>query len=76
MGLRLAVMDGYEAIKIIRGNPIITDTPIIVVSAWADAKSKQRALAAGANEHITPPIDIERLTRRINWYLGRERQGE
>jgi len=76
MGLRLAVMDGYEAIKIIRGNPVIAATPIIVVSAWADAKSKQRALDAGANEHITPPIDVERLTRRINWYLGRERQGE
>jgi CheY-like chemotaxis protein len=75
-GLRLAVMDGYEAIKIIRGNPVIADTPIIVVSAWSDAKSKQRALEAGANEHITPHIDVERLIRRINWYLDQKRQGE
>jgi CheY-like chemotaxis protein len=41
-----------------------------------DAKSKQRALEAGANEHITPPIDVERLIRRINWYLDQKRQGE
>jgi CheY-like chemotaxis protein len=76
MGLRLAVMDGYEAIKIIRGNPVIAETPIIVISAWSDAKSKQLALDAGANEHITPPLDIQRLLRRIAWYLDQSTQAD
>jgi len=70
MGLRLAVMDGYEAIKVIRRHPIVGQTPIIVISAWADASSKRNALAAGANEHLTPPVEISRLLRRINWYLN------
>jgi len=71
MGLRLAIMDGFEAIKIIRRHPIIGKTPIIVISAWADATSKQNALSAGANEHLTPPVEFSRLIRRINWYLDR-----
>ena len=69
MGLRLPVMDGFETIKIIRTHPVIGHIPIIVISAWANASSKQRALAAGANEHLTPPVDINRLLRRINRYL-------
>lgn len=70
-GLRLPVMDGFETIKIIRSHPIIGHTPIIVISAWSDAHSKAKALAAGANEHLTPPVDIDRLLRRVNWYLNR-----
>ena len=69
MGLRLPLMSGYEAIEVIRNNPTTADTPIIVLSAWSSARHKQRALAVGANEHLTPPIDTERLLRRINHYL-------
>lgn len=72
MGLRLAVMDGYETIKVIRRHPVVGKTPIIVISAWADATSKRTALSAGANEHLTPPVDLSHLLRRINWYLSRE----
>lgn len=69
MGLRLPLMDGYETIKTLRHNPITVHIPIIVLSAWSSARSKQRALAAGANEHLTPPVELPRLLQRINHYL-------
>jgi CheY-like chemotaxis protein len=69
MGLRLPVLDGYEAIKIIRSDPATSDIPIIVLSAWSSATHKERALALGANEHLTPPVETERLIRRINHYI-------
>ena len=69
-GLRMPIMDGYEAIQTIRSNPETAEIPIIVISAWADATSKARALAAGANEHLTPPIDIDRLLGKIDRYLN------
>jgi len=69
MGLRLPVLDGYEAIQIIRSDPATSDIPIIVLSAWSSATHKQRALALGANEHLTPPVETERLLRRINHHL-------
>jgi CheY-like chemotaxis protein len=72
MGLRMPVMDGYEAIRVIRSNPIIASIPIVVISPWSDATSKKRALDAGANEHLTPPVDTERLLRKIDRYLGRQ----
>jgi two-component system cell cycle response regulator DivK len=69
MGLRLPLLDGYETIRAIRSNPITIHTPIIVISAWSSATHKQQALALGANEHITPPVDIDRLLSRIDSYL-------
>ena len=70
MGLRLPVMDGFEAIKIIRSNPLSSKTPIVVISPWSNASSKKRALDAGANEHITPPVDVQRLLDKIDRYLS------
>ncbi len=69
MGLRLPLMSGYEAIEILRNNPTTANTPIIVLSAWSSARHKRLALSVGANEHLTPPIETERLLRRINHYL-------
>ena len=69
IGLRMPVMDGFETIEAIRRHSATANIPIIVLSAWASAKHKEHALVAGANEHITTPVDTERLIRRINHYL-------
>jgi CheY-like chemotaxis protein len=68
-GLRMPVMDGFEAIRIIRNDPLTDHIPIIVISAWSTASYKKRALAAGANEHLTPPVDIHRLLKIIDRHL-------
>jgi two-component system, cell cycle response regulator DivK len=69
MDLRMPRMDGFEAIKIIRANTATAETPIIAISAWASGKHKERALEAGANEHFTKPVDLNRLMTTINNYL-------
>ncbi len=69
MDLRMPRMDGFEAIKIIRSEDKTAQIPIIAISAWASAKHKERALDAGANEHFTKPVDLNRLLTTINRYL-------
>jgi two-component system cell cycle response regulator DivK len=72
MDLRMPRMDGFEAIKIIRAEQDTAHIPIIAISAWASAKHKERALAAGANEHFTKPVDLNRLLTTIGRYLKDE----
>ena len=74
MGLKMPKLNGFEVIETLRNNPDTAGTPIIVISPWSDAKSKRRALSAGANEHITPPVDIHWLIKRINSYLYKKRR--
>lgn len=69
IGLRMPETDGFETIEAIRNHPATAHIPIIVLSAWASANHKEHAFAAGANEHLTLPVDTERLVRRINHYL-------
>ena len=69
MDLRMPKMDGFEAIKVIRSEDDTKEIPIIAISAWASAKHKERALAAGANEHFTKPVDLNRLLTTIGRYL-------
>ena len=69
MDLRMPRMDGFEAIKVLREEDDTSVIPIIAISAWASAKHKERALAAGANEHFTKPVDLNRLLTTIGRYL-------
>lgn len=69
MDLRMPKMDGFEAIKVLRSSDATQSIPIIAISAWASAKHKERALAAGANEHFTKPVDLNRLLTTIGRYL-------
>jgi CheY-like chemotaxis protein len=69
MDLRMPRMDGFEAIKIIRSDDNTAHIPIIAISAWASAKHKERAMEAGADEHFTKPVDLNRLLTTIGRYL-------
>jgi len=69
MDLRMPRMDGFEAIELIRANEATAHIPIIAISAWASGKHKKRALDAGATEHFTKPVDLNRLMITIKSYL-------
>ena len=70
MDLRMPRMDGFEAIREIRGDPSTAEIPIIAISAWASAKHKDRAIDAGASEHFTKPVDLPRLLEIIDQLLN------
>ncbi len=69
MDLRMPRMDGFQAIRELRKDPDTSEIPIIAISAWASAKHKERALEAGADEHFTKPVDLNRLLETINRFL-------
>jgi CheY-like chemotaxis protein len=65
MDLSLPVMDGWEATRRIKADPSTASIPIIVLTAHAMAGDRERALAAGADDYDTKPVDLERLLGKI-----------
>ena len=68
MDIQMPVMDGFTATKEIRrrGVSVIsgqssTPIPIIAITAHAMAGDRKKSIAAGMNDHITKPIEPEKL---------------
>jgi CheY-like chemotaxis protein len=72
MDIMMPQMDGYETIKAVRAMPALDAIPIIAVTAKAMHGDREKSLAAGASEHITKPVDPEKLIALISGWLGTE----
>lgn len=70
MDMMMPDMDGYEAIDEIRSNEKIHGIPIIAVTAQAMVGDREKALAAGADNYASKPVDVDLLTGILNEYLA------
>ncbi len=61
MDMQMPVMDGIEATRQIRNQLGVKDLPIIAMTANAMASDREACLAAGMNDHVGKPFDLERL---------------
>ena len=70
MDLEMPVVDGWEATRRLKNDPQTRDIPIIALSAHALAGERDKALAAGADEFDTKPIEFERLVATLHRLLA------
>jgi CheY-like chemotaxis protein len=70
MDLSLPVLDGWEAIRQLRADPAISAIPVLALTAHAMAGDRGQALAAGANDYDTKPVDFARLMTKIDALLA------
>ena len=61
MDMQMPVMDGAEAVRELRSQQI--DVPVIALTADAMKGTRRRLLAAGFDEYLSKPLDVERLMR-------------
>ncbi|MCF8130743.1 MAG: CHASE2 domain-containing protein [Deltaproteobacteria bacterium] len=71
--IHMPVMDGYEATAQIRKNPVFKNLPIVAMTAQALAGDRDKSLAAGMNDHVSKPIDPEKLFAvLVKWITPKE----
>lgn len=71
MDIQMPVMDGYAAIKILKNDPETKDIKIIAVTSYAMRGDRDKAIAAGADDYMAKPIDVDELSEMISKYLDR-----
>jgi PAS domain S-box-containing protein len=70
MDVMMPVMNGLEATENIRKDEALKDTPIIALTALAMAGDSERCLAAGMNDYLSKPIQMQDLAVMIEKYMS------
>src|ERR1700761_6804513 len=65
MDVALGEMDGWEATRLIKGDPKTARIPIIALTAHALASDRETSVKVGCADFDTKPVDLPRLLGKI-----------
>ncbi len=63
-------MDGFEVARLVRGDPLVADIPIVMVTGLAGKGDRLRAFDLGINDFINKPVDPDELRLRARWLVS------
>ena len=69
LDLLMPKIDGFEVLKVLKGDEATKQIPIIVLTAKAEEEDRQRAMDLGANDYMTKPFKPQDLWDRLKHYL-------
>jgi two-component system chemotaxis response regulator CheY len=67
--INMPVMDGLKLIRLMRGEDNLKAIPIIVITTEGASEDRERAIALGANEYLTKPIQANRVLEVVKSLL-------
>ncbi|MCA1756707.1 MAG: response regulator, partial [Bacteroidales bacterium] len=68
MDLKMPVMNGYDALKIIREE--FPSLPVVAQTAYALSEDRKKIMDSGFNGYVTKPVSREKLIRVVQEYAG------
>ncbi|MFZ0500719.1 MAG: response regulator [Steroidobacteraceae bacterium] len=68
----LPEVDGYELARRLRATPSLAGMRLVAVTGYGQTDDRQRALAAGFDDHLVKPADLAALDRTMaGWPMGK-----
>lgn len=67
----MPVMDGYEMCQTLKADPILAQTPVILLTALQDPTDIVRGLQAGADYYLTKPYQSDYVLSTLEGVLSR-----
>jgi len=59
--INMPIMDGLKLVSLVRNDPNYKEIPIVIITTEGANEDRERALALGANEYITKPIQTTKI---------------
>lgn len=67
--LQMPVMNGYEVAKHLTAHPQWRKVPLVAITAFSMPGDREKALEVGFQDHISKPIDPEKIVAQVQAYL-------
>lgn len=61
--------NGYEVCQIVKGDPELRDTYVILLTAKGQESARKQGLLAGADEYLTKPFSPSAIVERVQQLL-------
>lgn len=71
LDIQMPEMDGYEVATRLRDDPATRGIPVLVVTSYAQAGDRQRALALGVADYLEKPFEPADFIGRVTRLLAR-----
>ena len=71
MDVMMPVMDGLSATRELRKDPRWSGLPIVMLTAKAMPDDQERCIAAGANDYMAKPLDVDKLLSLVRVWMPR-----
>ena len=65
MDMSLPIMNGWEATRAIKADPLTTHMPVIALTAHSMPGDREKAMEAGCDDYDTKPVDLPRLIAKM-----------
>jgi len=65
LDIMMPQLDGFEVCRRLKNDPKTAAMPILMVTALSERKERMMGIAAGANDFLNKPVDIQDLTLRV-----------
>jgi PAS domain S-box-containing protein len=72
LDLHLPDIHGSEVLRRIREDPVISRTPVVIISADVTSAQVERLLAAGAQAYLPKPLDVQEFLRVVDGLLAED----
>jgi CheY-like chemotaxis protein len=69
MDLSLPIVDGWEATRRIKANPLLRHIPILVLSSHAMRGDEDKARQCGCDDYLSKPLDEDQLFEKVQRLL-------
>jgi two-component system sensor histidine kinase/response regulator len=71
MDIQMPVVDGLQATRMIRTVPRLERIPVIAMTANVTSEERSHCLAAGMNDFVSKPIDLEKFYATLEKWVPR-----
>src|SRR5476649_2925794 len=70
MDINLPGISGFEALKLLRADPVTAHIPVVALSANASPRDIEKGMEAGFYNYLTKPIKVKEFSETLNEALG------